>query len=75
MVCVPKEEGGLGVINIEKQTAALLLTNLHKFLTDRTFTQIFQQTGHSLAAVDMGEALQKCKISKSCEERVFLEEG
>lgn len=27
----PKEEGGLGVINIEEQNKALLLKNLHKF--------------------------------------------
>jgi len=31
MVCAPKIEGGLGVIDIEKQNKALLLKNLHKF--------------------------------------------
>lgn len=31
MVCVSKEEGGLGVIDIEKQNKALLTKNLHKF--------------------------------------------
>jgi hypothetical protein len=31
MICIPKEEGGLGVINIEEQNRALLLKNLHKF--------------------------------------------
>ena len=30
MVCVPKDEGGLGVIDIEKQNKALLIKNLHK---------------------------------------------
>lgn len=28
---VPKEEGGFGVIDIEKQNKALLIKNLHKF--------------------------------------------
>lgn len=31
MVCLPKEEGGLGVIDIGKQNEALLIKNLHKF--------------------------------------------
>jgi hypothetical protein len=31
MVCVPKEEGGLGVINIEIQNQSLLMKNLDKF--------------------------------------------
>jgi hypothetical protein len=31
LVCAPKDEGGLGVIDIEKQNKALLLKNLHKF--------------------------------------------
>jgi hypothetical protein len=31
IICTPKEEGGLGVINIEEQNKALLLKNLHKF--------------------------------------------
>lgn len=31
MICVPKESGGLGVIDIEKQNKALLIKNLHKF--------------------------------------------
>jgi hypothetical protein len=31
MVQMPKDEGGLGVINIEKQNKALLMKNLHKF--------------------------------------------
>jgi hypothetical protein len=31
MVCKPKVEGGLGVIDIEKQTKALLIKNFHKF--------------------------------------------
>jgi len=32
LVCQPKEEGGLGVLDLEKQNEALLLKNLHKFL-------------------------------------------
>jgi hypothetical protein len=31
MICVPKEEGGLGVINIEIQNQSLLMKNLDKF--------------------------------------------
>lgn len=31
MVCTPKAQGGLGVIDIEKQNKALLMKNLHKF--------------------------------------------
>lgn len=31
IICIPKEEGGLGVINIEEQNKALFLKNLHKF--------------------------------------------
>lgn len=31
LVCTPKDEGGLGIIDIEKQNKALLLKNLHKF--------------------------------------------
>jgi len=31
MVCVPKEDGGLGIINLEKQNEALLMKNLDKF--------------------------------------------
>lgn len=31
MVCVPKEEGGMGVIDLERQNKALLMKNLHKF--------------------------------------------
>jgi hypothetical protein len=31
MVCVAKKDGGLGVLDIEKQNQALMLKNLHKF--------------------------------------------
>ena len=31
MVCLPKDEGGLGVINIKAQKESLLLKHLHKF--------------------------------------------
>lgn len=32
MVCKPKEEGGLGVIDLKRQNKALLMKNLDKFL-------------------------------------------
>jgi hypothetical protein len=35
MVCKGKEEGGLGVINLEKQNEALLLKNLNKFFNKK----------------------------------------
>jgi hypothetical protein len=35
MVCVPKEEGGLGVINLEKHNQALLMKNLDKFFNHK----------------------------------------
>lgn len=35
MVCIPKEEGGLGIINIEAQNQALLMKNLDKFYNKR----------------------------------------
>lgn len=31
LVCLPKDEGGLGVLNLQTQNEALLLKNLHKF--------------------------------------------
>jgi len=31
MVCLPKEEGDLGVLNLKTQNEALLLKNMHKF--------------------------------------------
>jgi hypothetical protein len=31
MVCLPKAEGGLGVLKLQTQNEALLLKNLHKF--------------------------------------------
>jgi len=31
LVCLPKDEGGLGVLNLKTQNEALLLKNLHKF--------------------------------------------
>ena len=31
MVCIPKDEGGLGVLNLQTQNEALLLKHLHKF--------------------------------------------
>jgi hypothetical protein len=37
MVCQPKEEGGLGVIDLKKHNEALPLKNLDNFLTERTF--------------------------------------
>lgn len=31
MVCVPKEKGGLGILNLQTQNESLLMENLHKF--------------------------------------------
>jgi len=31
LVCLPKDEGGLGVLNLQTQNESLLLKNLHKF--------------------------------------------
>ena len=31
IICVPKDQGGLGVIDLEKQNKALIIKNLHKF--------------------------------------------
>ena len=31
LVCLPKDEGGLGVLNLQTHNEALLLKNLHKF--------------------------------------------
>ena len=31
LVCLPKKEGGLGVLNLRTQNEALLLKHLHKF--------------------------------------------
>jgi hypothetical protein len=33
LVCLPKDEGGLGVLNLTTQNEALLLKNLHKFFS------------------------------------------
>jgi hypothetical protein len=46
MVCIPKIEGGLGVINLEKQNEALLM---------KKFRQVFQQKSHSLGFFDLGK--------------------
>lgn len=31
MICLSKNEGGLGVLNLKKQNEALMMKNLHKF--------------------------------------------
>ena len=31
LVCLPKQEGGLGVLNLQTKIQAMLLKNLHKF--------------------------------------------
>jgi len=35
MVCKSRQEGGLGIINIEEQNKALLIKNLDKFFNRR----------------------------------------
>jgi hypothetical protein len=42
LVCIPKKEGGLGVLNIQTQNEALILKHLHKFFNH-----------HSLPWVDL----------------------
>ena len=37
LVCLPKKEGGLGVLNLRTQNEALLLKNLHKFFNKANF--------------------------------------
>jgi len=37
MVCVPKEDSGLGIINLEKQNEALLMKNLDKFYNKKIY--------------------------------------
>jgi hypothetical protein len=65
MICVPKEEGGLGVINIEIQNQSLLM---------KKPGQVLQQEKHPLGQFDLGEALQKWKTAKPCQEGIFLVE-
>ena len=48
MICIPKDEGGLGVIDIEKQNQSS---------TAKEFTQDFQQVRHPLGSSHLGEAL------------------
>ena len=40
MVCKPKEEGGLGVLDLQKQNEALLMKNLDKFLNRRDIPRV-----------------------------------
>lgn len=49
MVCIPKIEGGLGVINLEKQNEALHMKNLDKF---------FNKKRHSLGLLGAGKTVQ-----------------
>jgi hypothetical protein len=41
MVCVPKEEGGLGVIDLKRHNEALLLKNLDKFFNHKDILWVF----------------------------------
>jgi len=54
MVCKPKEEGGLGVLDLQKQNEALLMKKLDKFLNRRDI--------YTLGNNGVGEALPKWKV-------------
>jgi hypothetical protein len=55
MVCLPKEEGGLGVIDLGKHNEALLLKNLEKF---------FNHKRYPLGLPDLGKTLLQWQTSK-----------
>ena len=54
MVCTPKPEGGLGVLNLRTQNEALLLKHLHKF-----FNKV------DLGCFDLGKALHQQQTPQS----------
>lgn len=66
MICLPKEEGGLGVNEIEKQNEALLLKNLHMF---------FHKHDNPWVKLIWDKALQKCKVIESYKESILLAPG
>jgi hypothetical protein len=47
MVCLPKAEGGLGVLNLKTQNEALLLKNLHKF-----YKKMDTHPGYTLSGIN-----------------------
>lgn len=50
MVTLPKDEGGLGVLNLTTQNESLLLKHLHKFYS-RTQVHGFTWSGQSIMLV------------------------
>jgi hypothetical protein len=52
MVCTSKEEGGLGIINLELQNQALLMKNLDKFFNRKDIKHY--RNGRLLGTVNKG---------------------
>jgi hypothetical protein len=67
LVCRPKDEGGLGVIDLRKQNKALLIKNLHKFYNgqDLPWVKLIWKAYYSNGQV----------LRKKCKQRLFLVEG
>jgi hypothetical protein len=40
MICRPKDQGGLGVLDLRIQNKALLIKNLHKFYNEKDIPRV-----------------------------------
>ena len=65
MVCNSKEEGGLGIINLELQNQALLMKILDKF---------FNRKRHTLGLTCVGKTLLQCQAPRKHQKRLPLVE-